>query len=264
MNNKKGFSGQDFGSMLDKYSYSVHPGDIVAGTIFHKEPYGFLVDVGVNIAGYLPSEELSLIINNQNAKCNFINDTREFFILAYKVEVNQLILSIKRLEYIRAWKRIKQLQQEDVVLQLNIVNINKGGFITNLEGLQSFIPNSHISIQERKKTFINSTIQCQLLIADEQTNQLILSNKRALLSIFANQFQIGDIVSGEITQIKTYGIFIKIYNIPALLHISEISDNYIKNIHDVFQIGKQIKVKIIHIDMKQGRLSVSRKNFDFI
>jgi len=116
---RRSFTEKDFESMLNEYSYNLHSGDIVAGTIFNKEAKGFLVDVGAEIAGYLPFEETSLQLTEE-INNYLINETREFFILTYNKHSQYLLLSIKRLEYIRAWKRIKQLELEDILLKLPI------------------------------------------------------------------------------------------------------------------------------------------------
>lgn len=263
MQTNKGFTNSNFASMLNQYNYNLHPGDIVAGTIFNKEKKGFLVDIGTKTAGYLPDEEISLYKDiKKSHTLYFPNETREFFLLAYNKKSKQSILSIKRLEYIRAWKRIKQIEDEDVVLNSKIININKGGIIVNIEGLDGFIPNSHLTITVKKKSVYDRNIKCKLLLANERTNQLILSNKKAILSILADRFKIGGIVTGEIVKIEKYGIFIQIDGIIGLLHISEISNKNIENIHYIFNIGDNIQVKILHIDSEQGRLSVSRRNMN--
>nr|YP_010196238.1 ribosomal protein S1 [Gracilaria caudata]UAD83635.1 ribosomal protein S1 [Gracilaria caudata] len=258
-----GFSEKDFGAILIQYNYNLHAGDIIAGIIFHQESKGFLVDVGVSIAGYLPLDEV--LLSSDNSVYDFtylINNTREFFILAYNKERKHLLLSIKRLDYIRSWKRIKQLESEDIILDVPILSINKGGILTVLEGLQSFIPRSHLITFTNYEFMLKYLLPCKLLLVDEKNNKIILSHKLALLDLYSNLLKVGILVYGQITQIKQYGIFINIYGIPALLHISEIGSKYIENIHHIFQIGNKIKVKIIHIDMKQARLSVSRKNIN--
>uniref|UniRef100_A0AAU7YRF6 Small ribosomal subunit protein bS1c n=1 Tax=Gracilaria hainanensis TaxID=2871843 RepID=A0AAU7YRF6_9FLOR len=255
-----GFSEKDFGAILTQYKYNLHSGDIIAGTIFHQESQGFLVDVGVSIAGYLPIDEI--LLNSSNNRYDFkylVNNTREFFILAYNSKKQQLLLSIKRLDYIRAWKRIKQLESEDIILDVSIFNLNKGGILTILEGLQSFIPRSHLITFNNYECMLKYHLPCKLLLADEKNNKIILSHKLALLDLYSDLLKVGTLVYGQITHIKRYGIFITIYGIPALLHISEIGHKYIENIHHKFQIGNKIKVKIIHVDMKQARLSVSRR-----
>lgn len=256
------FSQKDFGFILSQYSYDVHIGDIVAGTIFNQERKGFLVDIGLVITGYLPLEEILLNSSKptQLQSDLLLNYTRDFFILAFDKKRHQLLLSIKRLDYIRAWKRIKQINTEDMLLDLMPTKLNKGGAIVFLEGLQSFIPKSHLfSSYHYSNKLLLKKMQCKLMFLDEKNNKLVLSHKLALLSKYASFLKIGAIIDGHIVQIKQYGIFISVYGIPALLHISEISYAYIDNIYSLFQLGKKIKVKVIHVDMKQGRLSVSRR-----
>nr|YP_009244579.1 ribosomal protein S1 [Agarophyton chilense]AMK96821.1 ribosomal protein S1 [Agarophyton chilense]ASP44716.1 30S ribosomal protein S1 [Agarophyton chilense]UAD84453.1 ribosomal protein S1 [Agarophyton chilense] len=255
-----GFSEKDFGAILTQYSYNLHSGDIIAGTVFHQESKGFLVDVGVDIAGYLPLNEVLLGSDYSNYDLmHVVNTTREFFVFAYNKERQQLLLSIKRLEYIRAWKRIKQLEAEEIILYVPLININQGGILTVLEGLQSFIPRSHLILFNTYESMLKCYLPCKILLVDEKTNKIILSHKLALLYLYSNLLRVGRLVYGQIIQIKQYGIFINIYGIPALLHISEIGYKYINNINRVFRIGHKIKVRIIHIDMKQARLSVSRR-----
>lgn len=256
---KQGFTHKDFASVLNKYNYKLNLGDITAGTIFSEEKDGLLVDIGARIAAYLPKDEITVhkkyLLNNK-----IINETREFFILAHNKKSKQLILSIKRLEYIRAWERIKQMEQEDIAINLIINEINKGGLLTAIEGIQGFIPNSHIVNIKNKSSLLNKNLKCQFLLIDEKLNKLIFSNKRAVLTKLSNFIQVGQITTGTITKIETYGLFIEIRNVTALLHISEIEHKNINKINKVFQIGNEIKVKIIHIDKKQGRLSLSRRN----
>nr|YP_009391329.1 ribosomal protein S1 [Dipterocladia arabiensis]ARW59473.1 ribosomal protein S1 [Dipterocladia arabiensis] len=250
-----------FAKILQKYKYNLNPGDIVAGTIIYQEYSGFLVNIGDEIAGYLPKEEIDIIfIYNQSTKNSLINVTRDFFIIKKNSNIKQYLLSIKRLEYIRSWKRIKQLYLENIIFNLPIKYINKGGLITYLEKIQGFIPKSHLHINQHLSNLEKNSIKCKILLLDEQKNQLILSHKSALLQSSKHKFRIGELVYGLIIKIKNYGLFINIYGIIALLHISEIGSTYIKSINKLFYIGKLVKIKIIHIDIKQGRLSVSKKS----
>nr|QCI06349.1 ribosomal protein S1 [Dictyurus purpurascens] len=260
--NKKINQWNRFAYILKKYNYQLNPGDIVAGTIIYQEKEGFLVNIGDKISGYLPVEEINLQLINK--KSLFINQTRDFFLIKYNTDLKQYILSIKRLEYIRGWKRIKQMQLEDIIFSLKIKHINKGGIITYLEGIQGFIPKSHVyfNIDINTDKIKNKEIRCKLLITNEQKNQLILSTKSAILKLSKHKFRIREIIYGRIVKIKSYGLFVEIYGIIALLHISEIGFKHIQDINNIFYLGKLIKIKIIHIDIKQGRISVSKQNIN--
>lgn len=253
--NFKRFTHQDFASMLTRYKYQLNVGDITGGTIFSREKKGFLVDIGENIAAYLPVSEVS--ISAYKATEPLINNSREFFIIAWNKKAKQLILSIKRLEYIRGWRRIKQIKQEDAVINVRINKANKGGLITSLEGIQSFIPNSHIVNMKEKKAMIGLKVNCQILFVNEKTNTIILSQKRSALKHLLSSIHIGQSVTGVITKIQEYGMFISIDGFIALLHVSEIN-NRCRRINSL-NIGDHISVQIIHIDTQQGRLSVSTK-----
>lgn len=76
-------------------------------------------------------------------------------------------------------------------------------------------------------------------------------------------YKVGEIVEGKVTGIQPYGAFIMLNNhVSGLIHISEISDGYVKDIHQFIQVGDTIKVKIIDIDEenKQVRLSLKAAN----
>lgn len=255
--NLNNFTHQDFASVLHRYKYQLNIGDITGGTIFSAEKQGYLVDIGENVAAYLPKDEVS--INKYKKTTPLINNSREFFIIAYNKKTKQLILSIRRLEYIRGWQRIKQVKNEDPTINLHINKINKGGLITTLEGIQGFVPNSHIGNIKEKRSLVSKTIQCQLLFVNEKTNTIILSQKRAILKNSLSKLYVGKDVTGIITKVQHYGVFIDICGLLALLHISEINKEDLKNIK-FFHVGNRISVQIIHIDTEQGRLSVSKRN----
>ena len=261
MNNKyiNKYFRKNFAKILHAYQYDITTGDIVAGIIKYKEYDGFLVNIGDQIAGSLPFEEIQLNNNHINAVNHYLlYITRDFFLMTHHMAKKQSILSIKRLEYMRAWKRIKQVYLEDIIFRLPIKYINKGGIIINIEGLHGFIPNSYT--YNLNLTNVGVDIVCKLSLINENKNEIILSQKSALLQISKHKFRLGEITYGIIANIQTYGIFIDIYGILGLLHISEISSQYISNIYNIFRIGYLIKIKIIHINTIQGRLSVSTKN----
>ena len=249
-----------FKEILNKYKYKLNNGDIVAGTIIYCEKGGFIVDIGTNTKGYLPKEEIYVDIKTRkNRNLILIDTTRDFFLIKQDLEKQQYILSIKRLDYIRAWKRIKQLCLEDIVFDLPIKRINKGGAIIYLESIQAFIPNSHLFKQYKNTSTKNTHIKCKLLTANENGNQLILSNKSANLVMSKHKLKLGELVYGKITTIKSYGLFITINEVKALLHVSEIEHISSQTLESIFKVGSFIKVKIIHLNTKQGLVSLSIK-----
>lgn len=71
-------------------------------------------------------------------------------------------------------------------------------------------------------------------------------------------FAVGDVVEGKVTGIKPFGAFVAIDNDhQGLVHISEVSHGYVKDIHDYLSVGQQVKVKILSIDEEAGKISLS-------
>ena len=257
-----GFTHEDFAALLDKYDYHFSPGDIVAGTVFSLEPRGALIDIGAKTAAYIPIQEMSINRVDNPEEVLQSNETREFFILTDENEDGQLTLSIRRIEYMRAWERVRQLQAEDATVRSLVFATNRGGALVRIEGLRGFIPGSHISTRKPKEDLVGEELQLKFLEVDEDRNRLVLSHRRALVERKMNRLEVGEVVIGSVRGIKPYGAFIDIGGVSGLLHISEISHDHIDTPHSVFNVNDEVKVMIIDLDAERGRISLSTKQLE--
>jgi small subunit ribosomal protein S1 len=254
-----GFTHEEFAALLDKYDYHFSPGDIVAGTVFSLEPRGALIDIGAKTSAYIPIQEMSINRIEGPEEVLQSNETREFFILADENEDGQLTLSIRRIEYMRAWERVRQLQKEDATIYSEVFATNRGGALVRVEGLRGFIPGSHISTRKAKEELVADFLPLKFLEVDEERNRLVLSHRRALVERKMNRLEVGEVVLGTVRGIKPYGAFIDIGGVSGLLHISEISHEHIETPHTVLNVNDQMKVMIIDLDAERGRISLSTK-----
>jgi small subunit ribosomal protein S1 len=257
-----GFNHDDFAALLDKYDYHFNPGDVVSGTVFSLEPRGALIDIGAKTAAYLPIQEMSINRVDDPEEVLRSNETREFFILTDENEDGQLTLSIRRIEYMRAWERVRQLQKEDATVRSGVFATNRGGALVRIEGLRGFIPGSHISTRKPKEDLVGEELPLKFLEVDEERNRLVLSHRRALVERKMNGLQVGEVVLGTVRGLKPYGAFIDIGGVSGLLHISEISHDHIDTPHSVFNVNDEIKVMIIDLDAERGRISLSTKQLE--
>ncbi|MUL37358.1 30S ribosomal protein S1 [Gloeocapsopsis dulcis] len=257
-----GFTHEDFAALLDKYDYHFSPGDTVAGTVFSIEPRGALIDIGAKTAAYIPIQEMSINRVDSPEEVLQSNETREFFILTDENEDGQLTLSIRRIEYMRAWERVRQLQTEDATVRSNVFATNRGGALVRIEGLRGFIPGSHISTRKPKEDLVGEELPLKFLEVDEDRNRLVLSHRRALVERKMNRLEVGEVVIGTVRGIKPYGAFIDIGGVSGLLHISEISHDHIDTPHSVFNVNDEVKVMIIDLDAERGRISLSTKQLE--
>jgi small subunit ribosomal protein S1 len=261
-NSSVGFTHEEFAALLDQYDYHFSPGDLVAGTVFSIEPKGALIDIGAKTAAFIPVQELSINRVDNPDEILQGNETREFFILTDENEDGQLTLSIRRIEYMRAWERVRQLQEEDATVYSNVFATNRGGALVRVEGLRGFIPGSHISVKDTKEDLVGQDLPLKFLEVDEERNRLVLSHRRALVERKMNGLEVGQVVIGSVRGIKPYGAFIDIGGVSGLLHISEISHDHIDTPHSVFNVNDELKVMIIDLDAERGRISLSTKQLE--
>ena len=79
-----------------------------------------------------------------------------------------------------------------------------------------------------------------------------------------DDYKVGDIIKCEVTGIEKYGIFVKADNdYYGLVHISEISDNYVKDIYSYVDINETIYCQIISVDKENKQLKLSIKNINY-
>jgi small subunit ribosomal protein S1 len=73
-------------------------------------------------------------------------------------------------------------------------------------------------------------------------------------------YKIGDVVSGKISKITSYGLFVELKNdIDGLIHISQISEEHVENLKDMFKVGDNIEARVIKIDKEERRIGLSKK-----
>ena len=69
----------------------------------------------------------------------------------------------------------------------------------------------------------------------------------------------GEIVYGKVTNILGYGAFVTVEDYDGLIHISEFSDNFVRDIHEYVSVGQQVKLKVLDVDEGEKKLRLSYK-----
>jgi small subunit ribosomal protein S1 len=184
-------------------------------------------------------------------------------------------LSLKAAQMTTSWQRIKELRDNNTVLTTIIVNINKGGLIVQVEGVQGFLPLSQLSSEHYPKveggdtTKIVQTLQkfkgqqfrVKILDYNEQEGKLIVS-ERAIQEEAAKgelaKLQVGETVEGTVTEVTDFGAFVKLNDaLDGLIHSSEIDWKFIEDPRQILHPGDTVTAKIISLD--GGRVALSLK-----
>lgn len=97
----------------------------------------------------------------------------------------------------------------------------------------------------------------QVSIASD--DELMIERAKAFIEDLTREAKVGDIYNAEVVRIEKYGAFVNLFKgKDALLHVSQIQHERVKNVEDVLKVGDHIQVKVTEIDDK-GRVNVSHK-----
>ena len=141
-------------------------------------------------------------------------------------------LSFKRAQLTTAWEDIRKKKENGEVITTKIVNINKGGLIVEIDGIQGFLPLSQLTPEHYPKVeggdttkivqalqkLRNQEIQIKILDFSEEENRLIISEKAiddAQIKEELAKFNVGDVVEAEVTDVTDFGAFAVITQPPT-------------------------------------------------
>ena len=253
------FEKNNFVKLLRKYNYIFNIGDIFAGTVIGFEKSLCIVDIGSKIVSILPISEISFFQSFSVNELLKFNDVSEFLLLQYNTDKKIAIISLKKLKSLIIWQRLKTLIKENLIVSSQLEKSTRSGKIVRIEGLKAFVANSHLPKYYRRKKLRELSLALKFIELNENKNIIFLSCKLAHFKNQSKFLKIQQSVSGCITQIKPYGLFINIYGLKGLLHISEISSQRINDLTKIFKKGQLINVTILYINLNRGRLSLSLK-----
>lgn len=258
------FSYEDFEAAVAETSYSFERNQIVKGQCIQYEPKGVIVDIGAKASAFLPEAEAALIQPPGSIVDDLVNlnEELEFQIISEEDENGQLMVSIRRIQYRSAWETILKMQSEDAILEAEVVSVNRGGAICLVEGLRAFLPGSHLAGKMATEDLIGAQLPLKFLEVNQETNKLVVSNRKAVVETQMADLSRGDLVEGSVQALKPYGAFIEVGGMSGLLHISQISYDRIEDLEQVLQPGMPVKCMIIDHDKVNGRIALSTKTLE--
>ncbi|XP_066306454.1 protein PIGMENT DEFECTIVE 338, chloroplastic-like isoform X2 [Miscanthus floridulus] len=158
------------------------------------------------------------------------------------------LLSARRLFRRLAWHRARQILQLDEPIEVKIYEWNTGGLLTRIEGVRAFLPKFELVDRISSFTDLKNKIGCSIRVCiarlDEETNDLIISEKKAWEMTYLKE---GTLLQGTVRKIFPYGAQVRIAgtNRSGLLHISNISRGNVLSVSDVLKIDDEVKVVVI-------------------
>lgn len=241
--------------------------DIIEGTIKKITTYGMFVDVG-GIDGLVHYSEISYKGPVNPNTLYKEGDKVDVKIIKYDTDKKHLSLSVKAATP-DPWEEIKDSLEVGDTIKVTVSNIEPyGAFVDLGNDIEGFLHISEISWDKNiknPKDFIKEgeEIDVEVIEIDANDRRLRVSLKNLLpkpFDEFNAKFSEGDIVDGVVTTLTNFGAFVKIGALEGLLHNEDSSWDRNDKCKDIFKTGDNIQVKIIKIDDKNQKISLSQKD----
>jgi small subunit ribosomal protein S1 len=258
---------EDFLAAIDKTIKYFNDGDIVEGTIVKVDRDEVLLDIGYKTEGVIPSRELSIKHDVDPADVVAVGDQVEALVLQKEDKEGRLILSKKRAQYERAWGNIETLKENEEPVRGTVIEVVKGGLILDI-GLRGFLPASLVEMRRVRdlQPYVGRELEAKIIELDKNRNNVVLS-RRAWLeqtqsevrSEFLHQLAKGQVRKGQVSSIVNFGAFVDLGGVDGLVHVSELSWKHIDHPGEVVEVGQEVTVEVLDVDLERERVSLSLK-----
>lgn len=261
----------DMERMMEEYeAQEVHRGKKLEGIIVAANDDGWLVDVGYKCEGFLPKREWTHRVLVEDVEEPSVGDTiRVQVVNVTQNEDSQLTVSRWRSAFDERWNAVEEALAEDAPISVKGLRKVKGGLIINCCGIEGFVPVSHLAEEGRGVNpgkFVDETLDVKLLDKDRRKRRLVFSRRNVLeeemqeeRGTFYEDVSEGDVLSGVVTSLTSFGVFVSLGPVEGLVHLSELSWKRNAKPKDLVKKGDEVKVKVIGMDKEENRISLSMK-----
>jgi small subunit ribosomal protein S1 len=165
------------------------------------------------------------------------------------------------------WSSLEEaFAQKSAVVGI-VTGVVKGGLNVDV-GVRAFMPASRSGVRDaaEMEKLVGQEITCRITKLDV-TDEDVVVDRRAILEEQAlsvrqgrySELKEGDIVSGQVRSLASYGAFVDIGGIDGLLHVSDISWSRVNSPEDVLSAGQQLQLKVLKVDPENSRISLGLK-----
>ena len=247
---------------MEENNRVVEVGNVAHGTIIGIVDDYYLVDVGDKAESYIPKSEFRL----DGIEEITIGDEVEVFVERRKDE-GGLLLSREKAIAIKVWEDIAKIQEADGTIQGKIESRVKGGMSVDI-GVPAFLPYSQIDLRPVKDLddLIGQSYEFKILKFNRKRNNVVIS-RRAILEEERNKLreemrsrlEEGQVITGAITNITDYGLFIDMGGMDGLCHITDLSWGRVSHPAKLYKVGQELEVKVLKYDKENDRVSLGIK-----
>lgn len=236
-------------------------GDTIKVTVSNIEPYGAFVDLGNDIKGFLHISEISWDKNIKNPK-DHISEGEELDVEVIEIDAKdrRLRVSLKNLLK-KPFDEFKAQFKEGDVTKGVVTSVTNFGAFVRIGAVEGLLHNEDASWDRNDKCKdlfkVGDEVEVKIIKIDSNEQKISLSQKdlkQSPVQAYAKKFNVGDIVTGKIRDIKDFGVFVELGdNVDALIRKEDLGSVSAESLN----INDNIEAAIAFIDEKKNRIRLS-------
>ena len=253
-----------FAELFQSTTEAVKEGEIAQGKVLAIDDDYVTVDVGFKSEGQVQTWEF---MDDDGTIQIAVGDTVEVLVEDAEDEDGRVVLSKEKAERLKVWEDISQAYESDQPVEGTIVARVKGGLSVDI-GVKAFLPGSQVDLRPVRNLdgMMGERTNFKIIKFNKRRGNIVLS-RRALLETERKRMRADtlstlesdQILDGVIKNLTDYGAFIDLGGIDGLLHITDMSWGRINHPSELFNVGDEIKVKVLKFDHDSERVSLGLK-----
>ncbi|HSF06024.1 MAG TPA: 30S ribosomal protein S1 [Methylomirabilota bacterium] len=237
-------------------------GEVVRGRVVHVGPSEVLVDVGYKSEGAIPIEEFQ-----RAGRLPEVGEELDVYLEAKEDAEGLIVLSKEKADKIKVWDVVTLAFDKGSPVEGKVVEVVKGGLAVDV-GVKAFLPGSQVDLRPVKNlnALLGHTIRAKVIKLNRRRGNVVLSRRAVLeeereekkkhtLEVLHEDM----VLTGTVKNITDYGAFIDLGGIDGLLHVTDMSWGRVGHPSEIFQVGDQVEVVVLHFDRETGRVSLGYK-----
>ena len=255
----------------------LHRGEVVEGVVMRVDQEGILVNVGGKSEGIIPSREARSLTPEALAALE-VGSSVLAYVLRTERDEGTALLSLDRARSEGGWVVLEKALEAESLVEGTIVEHNRGGAVVDVEGVQAFVPLSHLlpatrEQRDREQTGAEAPAaqpqQYKVLEVDRRRRRAILSERLAWQGWREEQKAklLGELVEGEtrkgkVSGISKFGVFVDLGGADGLVHTSELSWQSVTDPEEIVHVGDELEVMVLKVDQERQRISLSLRRLN--
>lgn len=243
----------------------------VLGVVVGIAPNEIQVDIGRKYAGFIPAEEYSNDPTADPTKELKIGDELNLIIMKTNDVEGTIMLSKRRYDSIAAWNDVIKAEEEQTILEGTVAEVIRGGILVYTMGVRVFIPASLTGLgrDEELDTLLGKKVRFRIIEVNQQRRRAVGSirsvlreERKAAREAFWENVQEGQVYTGTVKSLTSYGAFVDIGGVDGMIHISELSWTRIKHPSEVVNVGDTVEVYVKALDRENKKISLGYKKIE--